>query len=85
MIGIHRSLELVVIEEYSETFELIVTEIKVMHTEIKIISGYGPQETWKDEEKSPFFVALEEEISKAQINCESLIIELDANAKLDQK
>ena len=85
MIGIHRSLEPVLIEEYCETFELIVTEIKVMHREIRIISGYGPQETWKDEEKMPFFVALEEEISKAQINGKSLIIELDANAKLGQQ
>ena len=29
MIGIHKSLEPVLIEEYSEKFELIVTEVKI--------------------------------------------------------
>ena len=46
------------------------------------MSGYGPQEGWKDEEKMPFFVALEEEISKAHMAGKSIIIELDAISKL---
>ena len=53
--------------------------------EIRLISGYGPQETWNDEEKMPFFVALEEEIIKAQYNEKSIITAMDANSKLGMK
>ena len=48
----------------------------------RVISGYGPQECWSDEEKMPFFVSLEEEISKAQSAGKSIMIEIDANSKL---
>ena len=82
LLGIHNSLEPVLIEEYSDTFELIVAEIKLSGKEVRVMSGYGPQENWTTEEKMPFFVALEEEISKAKLNGKSLILELDANSKL---
>ena len=55
MIGIHKSLKPVLIEEYDETFELLVTQVTIAKKDIRIISGYGPQETLKDEEKMPFF------------------------------
>ena len=82
MLGIHKSLEPVLIEEYSERFELLVAEITVANKEIRLITGYGPQENWTDDEKMPFFVALEEEVSKAIMNNKSIIIEIDANSKL---
>ena len=85
MLGIHQSLDPVLIEEYDETFELIVAEIKVANREVRTITGFGPQEGWKDCDKMPFFVALEEEISKAQLAGKSIIIELDANSKLGDK
>ena len=56
LVGIHRSLQPVLIEEYDEKFELIVTEIKIANKEIRVMSGYGPQENWKDDDKMPFFV-----------------------------
>ena len=46
------------------------------------MTGYGPQENWKLDEKMPFFIALEEEISKAIFQGKGVIIELDANSKL---
>ena len=49
------------------------------------MTGYGPQENWSEEEKMPFFIALEEEISKAQMANKSIILELDANSKLGSK
>ena len=85
MTGIHESLEPVLIEEYSEKFELIVVEIKVAGKEVRVINGYGPQECWNNEEKMPFFVALEEEVSKARLEGKSIILELDANSKLGSK
>ena len=50
--------------------------------DIRIVSGYGPQENWKIEEKMPFFRALEEEIVKAKMNDNLIFIQLDANSKL---
>ena len=85
MIRLNKSLSPVLIEEYEETFALLVIEIKVVSKDIRIILGYGPQETWKDKEKMPFFVALEEEIIKAQDNYKSIIIAMDANSKLGKK
>ena len=37
------------------------------------------------DEKMPFFVALEEEVSKARLEGKSIILELDANSKLGTK
>ena len=85
MTGIHKSLEPVLIEEYSDKFELIVVEIKIQGKDVRIINGYGPQENWTNEEKMPFFVALEEEVSKARLEGKSIILELDANSKLGTK
>ena len=81
----HESLEPVLIEEYSENFEIIVADIKVAGKDIRIINAYGPQENWTSDEKMPFFVALEEEISKSQLDGKSIILELDANSKLGPK
>ena len=82
MIGIDEKLKPVLVEEYSDTFELIVVEIKVEGKDIRVMTGYGPQENWETSEKMPFFVALEKEISKAVMSGKPVIIELDANSKL---
>ena len=82
LMGIHKSLKPVLIDEYSETLEIILTEIRIGDKEIRIITGYGPQEHWPDSEKMPFFGRLEEEISKAIMAGKSVILQLDANAKL---
>ena len=50
--------------------------------DVRIISGYGPQENWKIEERMPFFRALEEEILKAKLLNKSIYIQMDANSKL---
>ena len=85
ILGIHNGLNPVLIEEYNETFELIVTEINVKNEQIRVMTGYGPQETWTDDERMPFWVALEKEIASAEIHGKSIIIQMDANAKLGPK
>jgi hypothetical protein len=82
LIGVHKALKPMLISEYSEEFELLVVEISVANKDIRIISGYGPQETWVEDDRMPFFVALEEEIVKAEMMDKSVIIEMDANSKL---
>ena len=82
LIGVHKSLNPVLIQEYNDTFELLVVEISVSNRDIRVISGYGPQESWSIDERMPFFVALEEEINKAEMLGKSVFLEMDANSKL---
>ena len=82
MIGVHMGLQPVLISEYSDTFELLVVEIKVANRDIRVITGYGPQENWTDNEKTPFYNALDEEIASAELEGRSILIAMDANAKL---
>ena len=51
LIGVHQGLNPVLIKEYSEKFELLVVEISVLNKDIRIISGYGPQESWPEDER----------------------------------
>ena len=51
MIGAHIALNPVLIQEYSGEFELLVVEIRVANTEIRLISGYGPQENWPESDR----------------------------------
>ena len=70
------------IKAYGDDFELVVVEIKINNKEIRIISGYSPQETWNEADRLLFFLALEEEIIKAGLQGVSVIIEMDSNSKL---
>ena len=82
MIGINVALQPVLVSEYSEEFELLVVEITISKMQIRIISGYGPQENWEEQKKTPFFEALEAEIACAETEGRSVIICMDANSKL---
>ena len=63
MLGVHVSLQPVLMSEYSDTFELKVVKIKVTDKNIWVITGYGPQETWAMDVKMKLFCDLEEEIA----------------------
>ena len=80
MIGVKKGLDPVLVAEYCGDFELLVVEAKIKKKSVRIISGYGPQECWPVEEHLPFFLALEEEIVKAELAGKSIIIEIDATA-----
>ena len=82
MLGVHKSLEPILIKEYSEHFELVVVEIKVSGKVIRIMTGYGPQETWTPDQRLPFFMSLEEEIAKAELSGRSIMLCFDANSKM---
>ena len=82
MLGIHMGLQPVLISEYSDSFELLVVEIVTGNQSIRVMTGYGPQENWEDKERMPFYTALETEIAPAELQGKSVIISLDANAKL---
>ena len=82
MLGVHVGLNPILIKEYSDSFELIVVQTKAADKDIMIMTWYGPQESWKDHERLPFFTALEEEIASAEYEGKSVIIAMDANSKL---
>ena len=85
MIAIHEDLNPKLVSEYNDEFELLVVEINADDKEIRVISGYGPQENWAEEKRLPFFITLETEIEKAELAGKDIIIEMDANAKLGTK
>ena len=85
MLGIHTGLQPVLVSEYSDKFELIVVEVQIGNKSIRVITGYGPQESWDSSERIPFFTALEAAIVSAELEGKSVIIAIDANAKLGQK
>ena len=82
MMGVHVSLQPVLVSEYCDTFELIVVEIKASDRNIRVITGYGPQENVNLEIKMNFFSTLEEEVIKATNEGKSVIMMMDANSKL---
>ena len=49
--------------------------------DIRIMTGYGPQENWDLIERTLFYTTLEEEISAVELQGRSVIISMDANAK----
>ena len=73
MLGVHVSLQPVLINEYSGTFELLVVEVKTDERRIRVITGYGPQESWEIETKMLFFNAVEEEVARAYSEGTSVI------------
>ena len=62
MLGIHMDLNPVLLKEYSEEFELHNVEINSGDTQIRVMTGYGPQENWDEAKQTPFFETLESEI-----------------------
>ena len=82
LIGVHKALKPMLIKEYSDNFELLCVDVKINNYEIRVISGYGPQETWSEDDRLPFFLALEDEICKAELAGISTFVQMDANSKL---
>ena len=83
--AVHKDLNPHLIEEYNDPFELLVVEVVAGNKDIRIITGYGPQENWDEERRLPFFRTLEEEVIKAANAGKSVIIEMDSNSKLGTK
>ena len=77
LIGVHNSLNPMLIKEYSD---ILVVEIEIKHLKVRVISGYGPQENWKEDDRIPFFSTLEDEICKAELAGMSVCIQMDANS-----
>ena len=85
MLGVHVSLQPVLIEEYSDMFELLVVELSLSDKRIRVVTGYGPQESWSLDVKMQFFTSLEVEVAKAANQGKGIIIMGDMNSKLGKQ
>ena len=81
-VGVHKSLNPWLVKKYNDEFELLVIQAEIHGKKVRILSGYGPQETWPESERLPFFAALEEEILNSRLNGIPVILQMDANSKL---
>ena len=81
VIGAHKSLSLVLVSEYNIHFELIVVEVTVNNKGIRMITGVGPHGYRSEDVRMLFFLTLEEEITKAELENKSIYIVVDANSK----
>ena len=82
MCAIHQNLSPKLIEEYNEPFELLVVQIEVQNKSVRVMTGVGPQENWEENKRTPFFLALEADVVKANCAGISVIIQIDSNSKL---
>ena len=82
LIGVHKSLNPHQIAEYNDEFELLSVEFTVGSKNVVIISGHGPQESWPENARTPFFIALEKEVARAELMGRDVIIQMDSNSKL---
>ena len=82
MLEAHMKLQPVLISEYSETFEMLLVQVRVEGREIRVITGYGPQENLTADKTMPFLSKLEEEVVSAKLANKSIIIQVDAYSKL---
>ena len=67
MIGVHMNLKPVLISEHSELFELLVVQVKYKGRDIRVMTGYGLQESPNPDLTMPFISKLEEEIISAKL------------------
>ena len=50
--------------------------------DIRIISGYGPQENLPEAERAEFYISLDKEIERAFLSGKEVVVAMDFNAKL---
>ena len=79
------SLKPVLIFEYSDTFQLLVVQVKEGRMNKRVITGYGTQESRELDVKMQFFRCPEEEVAKAEIENKSVICMGDMNSQLGQE
>ena len=82
MLGVHVSHKPVLISEYSDDFEILVVQVRIGCKDIRLISGYGPQENLDIDKRMLFFASLEEEIVRTKVSKKSIILQLDGKSKL---
>ena len=80
--AVDKNLSPVHIPIESDDVDIVIVEAVVGNRRIRIINGYGPQETDTKSKRNKFWEVLETEVVNAKNDGCLLVIEMDANAKL---
>ena len=80
--AVHKSLNPVNVSEEVNDEEILVVEATFGNRKIRLINGYGPQESENEEKRMNFYSRLDYEIKRAKLSGSLICIEMDSNAKL---
>ena len=78
-LGVNKMLESTLIREGDDETEVISVLVVVGKVPIRIVVGYGPQESASKEKKEKFWDFIEDEIGTAEREEQGLIIQMDGN------
>ena len=80
--AIRQGLSPVLISPIKEDAELLVVQCQVNDIKLRVINGYGPQDDAPLSDRLDFWSSLEQEIITAKDANNSVLVQLDANAKV---
>ena len=80
--AVHKSLNPISVSEEIEGEEILVVEATFGKNTVRLINGYGPQESDSEETRKAFYSRLDFEIKRAKLSGCLICIEMDSNAKL---
>ena len=80
--AVHKALNPISVSDEIDGEEIVVVEATFEDKRLRLINGYGPQETETEENRRNFFSRLDFEIKRAKISGSLICIEMDSNSKL---
>ena len=80
--AVHKELNPISVSDEIEGEEIVVVEATTGGRKLRLINGYGPQETETEETRRNFFSRLDLEIKRAKMSGSLICIEMDSNSKL---
>ena len=78
-LGVTKDLESTLIREGDDQTEVMAVQVVVGELSICVINAYGPQENSIKEKKEKFWQFIEEEVCRAEIEGNGLILQMDGN------
>ena len=84
-IGVDKDLKSTLIKEGEMETEAISVKIFLKDLEIRVITGYGPQENALKIQKERFWEFLEDEINQAELEGDGAIVQIDGNLHAGRK
>ena len=80
--AVHKALNPISVSDEIEGEEIVVVEATTGRRKLRLINGYGPQETETEDTRRNFFSRLDLEIKRAKMSGCLICIEMDSNSKL---
>lgn len=80
--AVHEKFSPALIEAENENPDILIVQSKIGAKNVRLINGYGPQESDAISDKLEFFTGFESAIKGAKLNGNLICAELDANSKI---